>query len=914
MKKLLAGALAIGMGGSVIAGQYDDVEYLFRGLYNHQGSKVPAAAVVDDYEFYNALSAAKGIWTKPDHYAVVAGVRDHVRPMVTDVVNPLTGRIAKNRSTIRFAQPTYRNPGDETLYGYYNYLDFTAPFTSMYENDYTILVRFRHEGKICPESTQSSLFDFGYGWSGDCGLWVSLRGDDDNQYPYVYLGGAFATEFKATQNSQETRLSAGKWTDLVIARGGTAFAVYTLAEGGKICKQTATGHAASGTQKTSTWFRLATNSDHASTGSTNTVIATSAGRNNFRGSFARVALWKRRLTDDEVRAAMADDFAEGDVLRFGVANDSAQEFTGTNHLGNAAQAVSETDADLTTDWRFFANSLTPAKPSATVKFTVGADGFIATRRLAVKLTSASAPGATLSATLNGTALLTDAAAEPSATLMANVPLSVLTVGDNALVFTRTDMGTDPLSFDCFAIEGVAETDTGDYRGAKVADDIYASAWGWWKRPNDLNGDGKPTAQSMEFPNALYACEALDGHSIHKWSYDGHASAIQIQNQTVTYPAGGVTLSDEPCLYFAAPIWVSGDHNRYGRADLFKPVFPITNAANWAFTTRIKVKEWLAPEDTYNTVQVFGVGYGWTADTGVGVSLRGKAAESNNLYLAMANGYGNGELKGTCTLDEADRLSVGKWIGIAVVLSNGYERVYTFVEGGTKLVEQGLTDLRGCKIPSSSNLVLGLNGTTGSAGVDGDYPNQFRGWMHSCALWPRALNRDEVLRAFQYPQRPDLVTVGVADGTRREFKGASVDTWTPPANGDYAAARPKDLYADTSYTVNFTVPADQANRNQLFRLSTLEGSDPTAKISIELNGETVVNHPKSGPADVTEFLPDANGVYEIGVRRELVQAGAATLTVRYVSGTAPIAVDAISLGNGNRSIRVRTGLGGLILVR
>lgn len=117
MKKFLVSALTVGMAASVVAGVYDDAEYLFRGLYNHQGSKVPATAVVDDYEFYNALGAAKGIWTKPDHYAIVAGVRDHVRPVVTDVVNPLTGRIQKNRSTIRFAQTTYKNPGDDTLYG-----------------------------------------------------------------------------------------------------------------------------------------------------------------------------------------------------------------------------------------------------------------------------------------------------------------------------------------------------------------------------------------------------------------------------------------------------------------------------------------------------------------------------------------------------------------------------------------------------------------------------------------------------------------------------------------------------------------------------------------------------------------------------------------------------------------------------
>ena len=911
MKKMMMALSTIFLSAALFAGQYDDVQYLFRGLYNWTRDTTSYMSV-DDYEFYNAIHAAGSLRDDINHKGSVKGYRRFVPYDVTDVVNPLTGRILKNRATIRFAQPTYQNSGDDTVYGYANLIEFTSPFTSEFSNDYTILVRYRHEGKICPESTQSCILDFGYGWGNNCGLWVSLKGADDNQFPHVALGKAFDTDFAAMTNSPAQRLSSGKWTDLVIARGGTSFAIYTQAEGGQICKQTATGSASS--SQVSSWFRLGTGKANANISATNTVIATHDARNNFRGSFERVALWNRMLTDAEVEEAMADDFDEGDVLRFGLANDSEKEFTGTNYLSGASNpiAVTETDADQSTDWRHFANNLTPANPSATVNFRVEAGDFVRSRQLQIKLTSASAVSATLSATLNGTALLTNVSAAPGVTLTAEVTPSALRVGGNQLVFTRTDAGADPLFIDWFAIVGAA--DTGDYRGAKVADDIYADAWGWWKRPNDLNADGKMTADSYEFPNALYACDELKNHSIHQWQHHGYSTGVRIENQTVACPASGITLANEPCLYFTAPTWTKeGGGGRYGTACIYKNVFGITNTGNYAFMTRFKVKEWLAPSETPIAVEAFGVGYLWAEKCGVAAYLKGGSSDGENLAIKLSNGGTEKTLEGTLTADPSDRIATNKWVDIAIVVSNGYQRVYTFVEGGTRLVEQNVGTLTG-GTPETSTLALGLRGTVGTSGADGNYPTQFRGWMHSCALWPRALNGDEVLLAIKYPHKPDLVTIGVADGTQREFNGVSVDSWTPPANGDYSAARPKELYGDTTYTVNFTIPDEQANRNQLFRLSTLSGSDPTAKISLELNGNVIVNYPTGGGPGITSFAANENGVYEIGVRRELIKSGASTLTVRYASGSYPVAIDSLSLGNGGSSIKVNSGSGLVFVIR
>lgn len=896
---MIAVALA-GVSLSLSAGVYDDVQYLFRGTYNHTG---PSDPLLDDSEFGNALYVARGIGDNTQR-CTVNGDRKYVHTVIADVTNPLTGRVIKNRSTVYLVQPTYRN-NEGVLCGYSQYVDATMPFYSDYANDYTIFVRFKHESRVNPAATQSRLFNFGYGWNGNCGLWVSLRGEDDNQYPFVYLGGTFAKEFKATQNSADTRLSAGKWTDLAIVRGSDkTFAIYTCAEGGRICKQTATGSGSS-TQTTSSWLRLGTGDDVACN-TTNTPVTTATVGEKFRGSFAKVAVWNRMLTDAEIATVFADDVADGDVIRFGVANDAAEEFAGTNIIERIA--TTSTDADLATDWRYFPNRLTLTSPTATVNFTMGAAGFVTVRQLQVKLTSASAAGATFSATLNGTVLLTDVAATPGTTVVADIPFSAPRVGDNQLVFTRTDTGTDPVYIDCFSIRGVAE-DAGDYRGAKLADDIYASAWAWWKRPEDLNGNGKPDAQSREFPNALYACDGLLAHDIHKWSYDGHSEAIQIQDQTVTYPASGVMLENEPCLYFSVPQWtnVATGDPRYGRADLYKPIFAITNSGSYAFATRFKMKEWI---EGASDAQVFGVGYGWSANFGCGLIISG--TDPDNLSLNVAVGLSTFYLTGTQSLPVADRIATNKWIDVGISVSNGNLRIYTFVEGGTQMVEQGPINASSCATNNSARLVLGLNGTTGSAGVDG-VPDCFRGWMHSTVLWPRALSSDEMLLAFKYPQRPDLVTVGVADGTRREFSGAAVDTWTQPANGDYAAACPLDLHGDGTYTVNFTIPAEQADRNQLFRLSTMAGSDPTAKIALELNGQIITNYFVNASA-TSAFSPDASGVYKIGVHREWIKSGAATLTVRYVSGAYPISVDAFSLGNGGRDIKVRTGPGLMLYVR
>lgn len=75
-----------------------------------------------------------------------------------------------------------------------------------------------------------------------------------------------------------------------------------------------------------------------------------------------------------------------------------------------------------------------------------------------------------------------------------------------------------------------------------------------------------------------------------------------------------------------------------------------------------------------------------------------------------------------------------------------------------------------------------------------------------------------------------------------------------------------------------------------------------------------NYPEVGQPGITNFAADENGVYEIGVRRELIKSGAATLTVRYASGSYPIAIDSLSLGNGGKYIKVNSCTGFSVVFR
>lgn len=219
--------------------------------------------------------------------------------------------------------------------------------------------------------------------------------------------------------------------------------------------------------------------------------------------------------------------------------------------------------------------------------------------------------------------------------------------------------------------------------------------------------------------------------------------------------------------------------------------------------------------------------------------------------------------------------------------------------------------RAVSLPAYSRIRLGMGVDGGSSGAYG-YSKALKGWLHASALWPRALSRDEVLLAMQWP-RPDVVRLGVADKTAREFADGTVPAFTVQANGDFAAASPKTIGPGDGYEVTFDLPADQRNRNQLVRVSAID-TDVAQPIGVSINGLVVTNYSATGVASC-RFAPDDAGLYEIGISRKWLKDGANTVTV-FTDADAPgvVRVDSLVVGNGGRHVPVRTGEGLTVIIR
>ena len=893
-------------------GVYDDVSWWMRGTYNGTNPSSPYIAAW--HQIVHALELGNPS-INADAYAHVApfGAGEEALHAITDVNSPYAGKTLKNRSVIRLAQTVKVSEETGDLVGRSTALLATNVLTgatTSNTNRYTVLLRYKMENKYSSSATESILIDYGWAYSQNSGFQLSIRGDDDNQYLHVYRGNTINSEIKATMNSADTRLSCGKWVDIAIVNDYNNFYVYTCAEGGRLCVQhidvapnassvsrtdvNIGGHAFNSSSKTYTTAEF--------------TAITAAMNQSFRGWIQQYAIWQRALSESEVKEAFMNGCGADDLIRFGVPNDSAYEFKGQG---------TETDADLATDWRNLPQSLTAASPTATIRFSVDALSFVG-RRLSVKTTSASAVGCTLSATLNGNSLLSGAAAAPGATITADVPAADLVAGSNELVLTRTDGGDGDLEIDCLYIGDPVQSEYA-YRGVPIRDDPYADAFGWWRHFVDADGDNAFDADT-DYPNALMAKPALSGNARNIWTISAPASNYALEAQDVVEPVSGVVMSGEKCLYFKDSMWDSSGQDRYFGGAIYQQVFVVTNTDCYTMFGRFKVKEFpksIVGAGTKATVaQLMGMACSWSDNTGVGAVLLNNLDAEDNLSLQIYTGTGSITLSGTQTGDSRNRLGVGKWIDVALVVSNSTLRAYTAVEGGTGVVCQGPVSINGgTALPERSWLSVGGKDRYGTSGAWG-IPEYMRGWVHACAIWPRALSDDDVKLAMGWPS-PDLARIGVANGTQDEFAGAAKTSFTTLANGDFVDATPSAISVGASYTVNFSVPADEVGKNQLFRLAALDGSDATVRIQLAINGTVVTNYTELA-APITSFLPDENGVYEIGVLRDtLLVEGANTLTVRGVGefqGSGLVAIDALSLGNSGHRVKVRKGHGLIFVVK
>ncbi len=910
-----------GAAPQALAGVYDDVAYWFRGVNNNSAPTIPQLEDWDECPnaLYLNLNGGHGRIgdTKDgdvsgDRWVPVTGQRKDVcANEVMDVPMPYARRIQKSRSPVHFKQPTYRNPGDETLYGTQNFIGLTNPFSFENTNAYTAVFRIMHEGYISPTNQRAGFANVGYGWSASTGFYAELCGDPDNEYLNVRLGQTAVGDFTACQRKASTRLSTNKWIDVAFTLDPkVGFTVYTCPEGGELCTQFA-GWKPAWSKSSPKYLRLGTGDSDKANSQTNVAVATTSGYYaKFRGWFDQVATWPRALTKDEIREAFGSGFKPGDALRFGVANGLSCEFAGYDRA--TKKDKSATSADLSTDWRFFPPAFNAATNSATVTFgAMRAADYRRPLRFVLKATPDSPAGARMSATLNGKALLSDSPVAPGASV--TVPVAYADVGEaeNTLVLTRTDASEGDLMVDAFSIEAAESSEPAAGGLGKVADDVWSGAFAWWQGVEDVNANGFFTSGDR-FRNRLLASDAFDSDSSHSWNVDGNYSVVKIASTDVTCPATGATLPGESCLYFDPRIYKSanGETNFHDRADIYHSVFTVTNSASYAWTVRFKVMEFVEGQ---TRAYVAGCGYGWSADTGSGLILLKDDKGDDNLSLYFALGLGSYTSNYPQTLDERDHIGVGKWIDFGLSCSNGVMRFYYAVEGGSGVVELPNTySSASWKVAKSSICCLGLISTTGKSGATDSVP-QSKMYVHRFAVWPHALTKDEMTAALSFP-RPNIAQFGIANGSDSEFAGmspTSVYGATDAKVGEFASLLPSAILPGSPFAVECTVEDGQAASNQVVRLRALPGFDPAARLRVTFDGTTVTNF--ADHVAVSSFAPDANGVYEVGVRRELIGApGAHTLRL-YAEG-GEISIDSLTFGNFGRRIFLPSGKGAVLIVR
>ena len=844
------------------ANAFDDAAFFFRG------ARQALDPFLDDYEFANALYVGSAFDPAGDKFKY-GGYRSNIAVETIDVPAPYSGKILKNRSVVHFTQP-YK-PDDKSKVET-SYIALMQPVAATNKASYTVILRFKLESRIDPAENATGriqLLQLGYGYSAESGLALQLLGPSDNLYVKA-VHGTGVDEFTAMQTDSSATLKAGEWVDMALTVNGRENRLYYKTEGGAWYEGVNNTDVAL-TKATWGLYKLALGGPADETG----VGTTRDSLNNecFRGWYQQVAIWDRALSREEVLNAFCDGCAEEDDWKVGVANDMSLEFAGDGA------------ADLTSvnDWKNMKGSLESAGDSVGVNFELAADSAVKMRTFKLKTTSFSSDG-TFSLAVNNRMVAADveSVAGQSATVV--VPGAAFVAGANTLTVTRTDSGAGKMDIDCLSL--VAAEGNIDVTTAAAGDPL-GGAYRWFRHDGDSFRDVLRTS--------------LPVSSAHKWTVVGPASNISCVEVPVSCPYRAVELPAEKCLYFAQESYTNSSGVIYGKGGcMFTAIFPVSNAVAYTAFVRFKIESFQNLTNIMATV--FGADYDWSNSRGMCVALHG--SDPDNLTIRLSGGRTNLQLTDARDGEEKNRLCQGKWIDLAVVVSNNCGRAYTCVEGGDFL-DFGNRPFGsgGMGTPGTwSGMYLGhSSGRSATSWSKDDKDKQyFRGWIHQAAIWPYALSEKDVRAVFGFP-RPDVVRVGVENGSAAEFKGSAATSYECPENADFTLA-PTVIRAGGQLELSFDLEA-QDLRNQIFRIASTAFSSE-ARFAVSVNGERIVNYTEDYDP-YNEFAVTPGWYAEVGIPARLLREGSNTLTVlRIDSDDGAFEIDAMSFGNRGERVRVR----------
>ena len=330
--------------------------------------------------------------------------------------------------------------------------------------NYTLMLRFR------PDSDQPNA---GYSWLVNNGNFlIGLNMPQKSVSTNTYYSGAITNKIVVTKHSLKFRFDGnghefyiGKdvvwadcWNDLIISIHGSSmdyviarypfdedegaigserrssnagccltWGTVTLPDGANTFAPAANGTIALGGETLSN-DRFAYTRESGSS---------AAAAKCFRGAIQQLAIWRRPLTVDAMRAAIG--WPRTDVMRIGVTDGSSDEFVD----GNATNQE---------DWRWsFPRSFGPGN-SATVSFNVSQVGLEELPQFCRWVAAKDSGCGCVKVILNGNDCGTESVS-PGAVAKWRVNKSVLVRGVNTLVLTRTDSGAEALRLDALHLGG-----------------------------------------------------------------------------------------------------------------------------------------------------------------------------------------------------------------------------------------------------------------------------------------------------------------------------------------------------------------------------------------------------------------------------------------------------------------------------
>ena len=385
------------------------------------------------HEFRDVLNGAianspSHEWTRPVDGGNSISASNYVVTACT-VKCPAANLELQGENCLRFTCPSYCNSSGELVSTFGSVYRQIFPATNSV--GYSVLMRLKFDGYINPTNKIAGVMAYGYNYTGQKGVRLYLKGDEDNMYVNMWGGAATKMDFMDTQTGEAVnRLKSGEWMDVGITVSNGWFRLYTFTEGGSLVEQKKQGgSSALGVQDSSdSRFAFGYLED-------SSKLNTAGSANGFRGMFHQVAVWPRVLTKEEMLKAMK--WPRPDIFRLGVFNMRPHEFSGG-------------DAKITDVYRFrnVSSAIRKSGDSYEIEFDLDEADASQNQLLTIAAVEESVEDAAFAVELNGERIynydiernqvITELSVEPGAKARFGIHRSWLKSGRNSLTLTRMD--------------------------------------------------------------------------------------------------------------------------------------------------------------------------------------------------------------------------------------------------------------------------------------------------------------------------------------------------------------------------------------------------------------------------------------------------------------------------------------------